>query len=124
MRREKTTTAVYAAALAVFGLCSPAPALAGTGFGKVEIEHAGWFGNGNVYFYTTVHADEPACNNYRKRWALNIKTVEGRVQYAFLLQAETTGKEIRVWGTGACDLESNSETVGAVGSAIDYSQHP
>ena len=95
----------------------------GFGSGKVEIEHVG-FGPGWVFFYTTVHTDGPPCNDYRKRWALNLNTSEGKGQYAFLLAAEAMGKEVRIWGTGTCDVYPNSETVTAVGSVVDYSQHP
>jgi len=102
--------------------CVP-PAHAGDGLGKVEIEHVG-FGSGLVYFYTTSHTNIPACNGYRKRWALTTTTAEGKAQYAFLVAAELSGKDVRVWGTGECALTGNSETVNAVGSIIDYSQHP
>ena len=95
---------------------------AGDGLGKVEIEHVG-FGS-LVYFYTTTHTGAPACNVYRKRWALTTTTAEGRTQYALLVAAELTGKEVRVWGAGTCNLGGNSEDVAAVGSIVDYSQHP
>ena len=98
-------------------------AQAGDGLGKVEIEHVG-FGTGFVYFYTTTHTSAPACNSYRKRWALTTTTPEGKAQYLFLLSAEVTGKEVRVWGTNDCNLTGNSETVAAIGSIIDYAQHP
>src|SRR4051812_20027703 len=81
----------------------------GTGSGKVEIEHVG-FGTGLVFFYTTNHADGPACNNFRKRWVLTTTTPEGKGQYTFLLAAEATGKEVKVWGTSTCDLYGNSES--------------
>ena len=95
----------------------------GFGSGKVEIEHVG-FGPGLVFFYTTVHTGGPSCNDYRGRWVLNLNTPEGKGQYAFLLAAEAMGKEVRVWGTGTCDVYSNTESVAAVGSVVDYSQHP
>jgi hypothetical protein len=89
----------------------------------VEIEHIG-SGPGRVYFYTTIHTDSSACNTLRKRWVLSTTTAEGKAQYAFLLAAELAGKEVRIWGLGACDIDGNSESVAAVGSIIDYSQHP
>ena len=96
---------------------------AGDGFGKVEIDHVGF--SSLVYFYTTTHTSIPACNVYRKRWVLTTTTAEGRTQYAFLLAAELTGKEVRVWGAGTCNIGGgNSEDVAAVGSIVDYSQHP
>ena len=99
------------------------PAHAGDGFGKVEIDHVGF--SSLVYFYTTTHTTAPACNVYRKRWVLTTTTAEGRTQYAFLLAAELTGKEVRVWGAGTCNVGGgNSEDVAAVGSIVDYSQHP
>ena len=122
-RQSLKTRVVSLAALAIFGLCGPAPAAAGEGSGKVEIEHVG-FGTGLVFFFTAVHTDAPACNNYRKRWVLSTTTPEGKGQYAFILAAEATGKEIRVWGKHVCDLYGDSESIHAVGSIIDYSQHP
>jgi hypothetical protein len=95
---------------------------AGSGEGKVEIEHVG-FGP-LVYFYVTTHADKPACNNYRARWAIDTSTPAGKEQYAFVLAAELTGKPIRVWGSGDCGSTGNSEIVTAVGSMIDYANHP
>ena len=111
----------FLSAIAMFAYLQTAQA--GDGLGKVEIEVVG-YGTGLVYFFTTTHTNAPACNGYRKRWVLTTTTPEGKAQYAFLLAAELTGKEIRVWGTGDCSLADSSETVAAVGSIIDYSQHP
>jgi len=56
-------------------------------------------------------ADKPLCNTYQERWVINSASPAARYQHAVLLAAVTSGKTVTVWGTGQCDLWSDSETV-------------
>ena len=44
-------------------------------------------------------------------WAIDTDTSAGKNLLSALLMAEATGKQVVVWGTGACDLRSDMETV-------------
>lgn len=45
------------------------------------------------------------------RFAIDASTAAGKVQLAGLLSAHATGKPVRIIGTGACSIYSDSETI-------------
>jgi hypothetical protein len=94
-------------------------AIAGTGSGRVEIEHVGGYGN-IVFFFTDTHTDMPACNTYRQRWVLSLSAPGGKEQYALLLAAQAAAKPVQVKGSGACNLWSDSENVFTVGFPVTH----
>ncbi|WP_434101729.1 hypothetical protein [Methylocaldum gracile] len=106
-------------------LLFPVSAIAGGGNGHVEIEHVGGYGNGRlVFFYTTNHLNPPACNTYKRRWVMDLGNPAGKEQYALLLSAQISGKQVTVYGTNQCDLAGDSETVYWVGYPVDHSTKP
>jgi hypothetical protein len=48
----------------------------------------------------------------------------GKEQYALLLSAQVSGKQVTVYGTNQCDLAGDSETVYWVGYPVDHSIKP
>ncbi len=94
-------------------------AYAGTGSGHAQIEHLGnWNGKDLLFFYTTIHTGEPACNTYQKRWVLDLSTELGKMQYSLLLSAQMAGKNIELSGADDCSIWPNSETVAWVGFPV------
>jgi hypothetical protein len=66
---------------------------------------------GVVLFSTTgAHTGAPACAT-TGRFAFNAATAAGQATLAVLLTAYGLGKQVTVFGTGACDVWSDSETV-------------
>ncbi|TVZ39046.1 hypothetical protein P886_3433 [Alteromonadaceae bacterium 2753L.S.0a.02] len=100
-------------------------AQSGAGGGTVEIEHVGkWEDKDLVFFYTNTHTSEPECNSYRKRWVLELTSDIGKAQYSLLLASQMAGKEVRLSGTGNCNLFENSESVSWVAFPVNYNNHP
>ena len=106
-------------------LLLPVVASAGSGSGLVELEAVGeWNGMQLVFFFTSTHANKPSCNIYHQRWVLDLASERGKAQYSLLLAAQSSGKQVKVEGSGQCDVWYNSETVHWVGFPIDYSKYP
>ena len=110
-------------AILAFSLVLPSAGFAGTGSGLAEIEAVGGYSNGQIVFlYTTNHINAPSCNTYRQRWVLDISTSSGKQQYALLLSAQLSGKQVVIWGTNNCSLwvDQDSEGVFSVGYVVTH----
>ena len=90
---------------------------AGTGLGKVHIEHVGdWNNKPMLFFYVSGNSNKPPCNTTNNRWVIDLSSDLGKMQYSFILAAQASDKEIRVGGKGSCNIFSGSEDVHWVGS--------
>lgn len=72
-----------------------------------------------VYFlWSTRGGTPPACATYHGgtfyRYALSVTTDAGKAMFADLLAAHTAGEKVYMTGSGACDLQSDTESVGNV----------
>ena len=87
-------------------------AQAGDG-GPGAISYFHFMHNGVVIFSVSGgHNDAPACaQGFVGRWALNGTTPAGKLQVAGLLSAYMGGKQVKVYGTGACSDWGDTETM-------------
>jgi hypothetical protein len=71
------------------------------------------YGNGGqVIFYTSgAHSGQPACATQNTRWIFAGTTTAGQATLSLVMTAYATGKPITVYGTGACDMWPDTETV-------------
>ena len=70
------------------------------------------FSNGQVIFYTSgTRSNAPGCATQLSRFAFDSSTVGGKSQLSGLLVAYSTGKPIVIYGTGACDIYGDTETL-------------
>ena len=70
--------------------------------------------NGAVLFNTTGARTTPlpACGvNNPTRFAINASTPAGQAAVSLLITAKQNGKQIAVWGSGACDIWGDTETI-------------
>jgi hypothetical protein len=51
----------------------------------------------------------PACVAWG-RYVFDVSTPQGQSMLAYLLSAQATGKQVRVYGTGTCSIFSDHET--------------
>jgi len=60
------------------------------------------------------YKEKPACatSGY---WAVNTETEQGKAILTLLLTSSATGKKLTLYGTGACSLRPDMETVFQVG---------
>ena len=57
--------------------------------------------------------DKPACVEWG-RYVFELTSPSGQAMFAYLLSAQATGKQVRVYGTGTCSIWSNHETARSV----------
>jgi hypothetical protein len=74
--------------------------------------------NGVEFIYLPVSlrgSGTPACATYLAgsyfRFAVSVTTDEGKAIYAALMAAAFAGQAIEILGTGACDIQSDTETI-------------
>ena len=74
--------------------------------------------NGIEFVYLPVSlkgSGTPSCATYQAgsyfRYALSINTDAGKAIYAGLLAAQMAGQAVSILGSGACDLQSDTETI-------------
>jgi hypothetical protein len=107
------------AAIASLVLAAASAAHAGgTQTGTVLMHHTTYAANASsagIAMFVLVgggaKVDKPACNTYQERWAFNNASPAARYHHAVLLAAVASGKTVTVWGTGLCDVWSDSETI-------------
>jgi hypothetical protein len=95
---------------------------AGTGKGSVNLLNSfiGLHGTGNVYFWTETSINTPACvANYNRdgkshRFVFSLNGPEGKAFFQVLMTAKVLGKKLVIFGSGKCDLASDSESVASV----------
>ena len=123
MRIHRLAGGLFAGALALSLLLTPLGAShAGTGEGSIQLldSYIGLHGSGYVYFWTEKSSNAPACvANYNRdgkshRFVFNLNTVEGKAYFQVLMIAKVVGKKLIVFGSGACDLASDTETVASM----------
>lgn len=91
-------------------------AFAGSGSGKVNITSVGMFGGvPSALFKTSVRQNIPGQCKQDGRFMINIGTDLGKAQYAILLTAQASGKDVIVDGTSDCPGSPNIEFVNWVG---------
>jgi len=69
--------------------------------------------DGSIIAYTSgARSDVPPCAiNQPSRFILDGTTAGGKVQASGLLSAYTTGKQVKIIGTGDCLVRSDTETI-------------
>lgn len=69
--------------------------------------------NGTVVAYTTgARADVPACaSSQPSRFVFDASTDQGKAQLSGLLTAYATNKSVKIFGTGACNVIGDTETL-------------
>jgi len=97
---------IFAAGMFAAGAVS-----AGTfGVGNIGSPYIMW--NGVLLVPTDgARSNAPACATESARFAIDGSTAAGKVRAAALLTALTAGKRVVVWGTGACSVWGDTETV-------------
>lgn len=91
--------------------------LAGEQTGTVQIEY-GQFGSsatsaGYTFFYLqgSPKLNTPPCNvTFNGRWVINNSWPAAKIQTAILLVASTAGRQVKVTGSGNCNVWGDSET--------------
>lgn len=73
-------------------------------------------GSNAVFAVTGPHINKPGCAVW-DRYVFEITTPSSQAMFAFLLTAQATGKQIRVYGTQTCSVASNHETALSVRDA-------
>ena len=105
----------FAPAVAVLlsGLLCSSPALAGSA-GPGHITGIVTTNSGAAFFNDSgTRTGSPSCASGNPvRWVLNDATPAGQGMLSMLLTAYSLGRSITVMGTGVCDLDSATETVG------------
>jgi hypothetical protein len=123
MKIQRLGRGLFTAALALSLLLAPlGTSHAGTGEGTVNLQNAyiGLHGSGYVYFWTETSSNTPACvASYNRdgkshRFVFNLNTVEGKAYFQVIMIAKMSGKKLIVFGSGACDLASDTETVASM----------
>lgn len=123
MRIQRLARGLFAGALALSLLLAPLGASrAGTGEGSITLTNAfiGLHGSGNVYFWTETSANAPTCvASYNRdgrshRFVFNLNSTEGKAYFQLLMIAKVMGKKLVVFGTGGCDIASDTETVASM----------
>ena len=123
MRIHRLADGLFAGTLALWLLLAPfGTGHAGTGEGSITLlnSYIGLHGSGNVYFWTETSSNAPACvANYNRdgkshRFVFNLNTIEGKAYFQLLMIAKVVGKKLVVFGTGACDLASDTESVASM----------
>ncbi len=66
-------------------------------------------GNRVLFALSGPRTGRPACAIW-DRFVFDLTATNGAAMLAYLLSAEATGKQIRVYGTNDCALVANSET--------------
>lgn len=86
-------------------LLSPIAFAADYGTGKTWIKHVGGYGSGMLVFVYTennqISAD--SCNT-KNRWVIDLSSPGGEEQYALILAAYMSGKEVKVTSKDSCVL--------------------
>ena len=103
-------------------LAPPATSHAGTGEGSITLLNAfiGLHGSGNVYFWPEVSSNAPTCvASYNRdgkshRFVFNLNSAEGKAYFQMLMIAKVVGKKLVIYGSGACELASDTETVASM----------
>jgi hypothetical protein len=112
-----------AGALALALVLAPfAVSHAGNGEGAVTLltSYIGLFGSGNVYFWTETSTNPPACvatynrDGRSHRFVFNLNNAEGKAFFQVLMTAKVLGKKLVIFGTGACELASDTESVASM----------
>ena len=86
------------------------PAFAGTAGGRLSAPN--FMSNGAVIFYVEGSRNSPpACATEYRRFALNASTPQGKAQLSGLLLAYSQGKTVSVFGTNACSVWGDTETI-------------
>lgn len=85
-----------------------APALAGGGTGKITAFTT--LPNGAMAF-TVPHGGNPACGAGTNDFVVDTNTQTGKNTFALLLSAATLGLPVMVFGTNACTVWPDRETV-------------
>ena len=73
---------------------------------------------GAVMFSAGQHTNKPACSHAATDWTIPLDSEWGRAMYSLLLTAAASGKPVKVYGTGTCDVWSDRESVNVI--LIDY----
>lgn len=73
-------------------------------------------GNITLVFTDGTRDTPPACSNanFPNRWAIDASTAQGQATLSILLTARALHEPIRFYGTGACSVLGDSETIGVV----------
>ena len=119
MRIRRLTSGLLALALLLAPLGT---SHAGNGEGSVTLLNAyiGLHGSGNVYFWPETSSNAPACvASYNRdgrshRFVFNLNTTEGKAYFQLLMIAKVVGKKLVIFGNGACDVASDTETVASM----------
>ncbi|WAC74965.1 hypothetical protein OU995_09835 [Roseateles sp. SL47] len=95
----------------LFGVVLSTSSYAGTA-GQVKIRNINFMSQGVVIFYVEgARNGAPACATEGSRFALDVTTPGGKAQLAGILTAYAMGKPVNVYGTSACNLWGDTETV-------------
>ena len=66
-------------------------------------------GNYALFAVSGPVVNKPACVVWG-RYVVDVTTPQGQSMLAYLLSAQATGKQVRVYGTGTCSIFSDHET--------------
>ena len=106
----KRTRCVFAAILTFFSTVTLGGSVASPGTLSMIIV---WSGGQFIVTTSGARTSIPTCAaNQPARFALDSTTAAGKTQAAVLITAYSTGKQVTIVGTGACDVVADTETVG------------
>ena len=123
MTLHRLARGLSAGALALSLLLAPlGTSHAGNGAGNITLldSYIGLYGSGNVYFWPETSTGTPACvatynrDGKSHRFVFNLNNAEGKAYFQVLMIAKVTGKKLIIFGSGACDIASDTETVASM----------
>ncbi len=107
-----------AVAMAILLLLSSAESTAGASPASIVTNVLVMYNTGGqVIFYTSAaHTGAPVCATQNTRWVFSGATPAGQATLSLVMTAYTTGKPLTIYGTGACDIWGDTETVNYINS--------
>jgi hypothetical protein len=123
MSKHRRTSRWLAGAFALALAFAPlGTSQAGNGQGHVTLftSFIGLYGSGNVYFWTETSTDVPGCvaaynrDGKSHRFVFNLNSEEGKAYFQVLMSAKLLGKRLFIFGSGTCDIATDSESVASM----------
>lgn len=75
--------------------------------GEILVDYVG---RGVVRFNGPLTGTPPACSTHGEHFAFDANTAGGRAVLSLVLAAQASGKTIRAYGKGTCDIHPNIES--------------
>lgn len=108
MLNKKIIASVAIAATITFGSMAHAGSAIGT-ISRVLVQQPNF-----VFFSVGNISNPPACQGGSQDFSIDVSTVIGRSQYAFILTSQALGTELVVTGEGACNSFPDRESLNFV----------